>query len=84
VAAVFIRFLALVWRFVAVCGCGSDPVGEFYFTNRDRAESTVPDRIGDVMSANKPTGAKKRSVPKKVDWKALEVVPRMLQESVMC
>ena len=26
------------------------------------------------MSANKPTGAKKKSVPKKVDWKALEVV----------
>jgi transposase len=30
--------------------------------------------IGEVMSANKPTGAKKKSVPKKVDWKALEVV----------
>jgi len=26
------------------------------------------------MSANKPKGAQKRSVPKKVDWKALEVV----------
>jgi transposase len=26
------------------------------------------------MSANKPTGAKKKSVPKKVDWKALEIV----------
>ena len=26
------------------------------------------------MSANKPKGAKKESVPKKVDWKALEVV----------
>ena len=26
------------------------------------------------MSANKPKGAKKKSVPKKVDWKALEVV----------
>lgn len=26
------------------------------------------------MSANKATGAKKKSVPKKVDWKALEVV----------
>jgi hypothetical protein len=30
--------------------------------------------IGEVMSANQPTGAKKKSVPKKVDWKALEVV----------
>jgi hypothetical protein len=30
--------------------------------------------LGEVMSANKPTGAKKKSVPKKVDWKALEVV----------
>ena len=26
------------------------------------------------MSANKPTGAQKRSVPRKVDWKALDVV----------
>ena len=26
------------------------------------------------MSANKPTGAKKKSVPKKVDWKGLEIV----------
>ena len=26
------------------------------------------------MSANQPTGAKRKSVPKKVDWKALEVV----------
>ena len=26
------------------------------------------------MRANKPTGKQKRSVPKKVDWKALEVV----------
>src|SRR5215469_11935222 len=30
--------------------------------------------IGEVMSANQPTGAKKKSVPKKVDGKALEVV----------
>ena len=27
------------------------------------------------MSADKPKGAKKKSVPKKVDWKALEIVP---------
>ena len=26
------------------------------------------------MSANKPKGAKEKSAPKKVDWKALEVV----------
>jgi hypothetical protein len=26
------------------------------------------------MSANKPTGKQKRSVQKKVDWKALEIV----------
>ena len=26
------------------------------------------------MSAIKPTGAKQKSVPKRVDWKALEVV----------
>jgi hypothetical protein len=26
------------------------------------------------MRANKPTGKQKRSVPKKVDWKALEIV----------
>jgi hypothetical protein len=30
--------------------------------------------IGEIMRAKKPTGKQKRSVQKKVDWKALEIV----------
>jgi hypothetical protein len=58
---------------VAMLGCGSDPVGEFLilFANRNRVFLF---EIGEVMSANKPTGKRKRCVQKKVDWKALEIV----------
>jgi hypothetical protein len=69
---------------LAVCCCfgnGSDPVGKILFTNRNRAESTIPDgkerereREREIMSRNKPTGPQKGSVQKKMDWKAVEIV----------
>ena len=73
-APVFIRSLALVWRLVAVFGGGSDPVGEFYLRIGTGPSPLLLIELGEVLSANKPTGAKKKSVPKKVDWKALEIV----------
>jgi hypothetical protein len=46
-------------------GYGSDPVGKFLFTNRNRAGSTIPNGTWRIP---------KRSAPKKKDWKAVEVV----------
>ena len=42
--------------------------------NRNRAESTIPMERGESRDQKNPAGEQKRSVPKKVDWKALEIV----------
>jgi hypothetical protein len=44
-----------------------------YESEAGRAHKSLIEK-GEMMRANKPTGKPKRSVPKKVDWKALEIV----------
>ena len=65
-APAFIRSLALVRRFVAVFGRGSDPVGKFSFLNRNRAESIFSARQSKEkgMDRNKPAGRQDQSVRK--------------------
>jgi len=53
---------------------GSDPVGEFFITNRNRAESTTRLKSGESMSKKRPAGKQKGSAQGKVDWKALDIV----------
>jgi hypothetical protein len=53
---------------------GSDPVGEFFNTNRNRAESTTRLKSGASMSKKRPAGKQKESAQGKVDWKALDIV----------